>query len=66
MVTKIKHPLEKNFIYVGDSWAYTNIGLHLHKKSVWDMHYNKNPLINQICEQFNTDGIKIIILFHKI
>lgn len=30
------------------------------------MHYNKNPLINQICEQFNTDGIKIIILFHKI
>lgn len=57
MVTKIKHPLKKKFIYVG---------LHLHKKSVWDMHYNKNPLINQICEQFNTDGIKIIILFHKI
>lgn len=52
MVTKIKHPLKKKFIYVGDSWAYTNIGLHLHKKSVWDMHYNKNPLINQICEQF--------------
>lgn len=23
------------------------------------MHYNKNPLINQICEQFNTDGINL-------